>query len=225
MFTILLFKSLTTSLTRPFIRLDLTGCLQVILNTSKPVACCINDVSGLREILKVCAMVAGGEKELQAKPFFIGFSEPVSPLMQGKNAIKKSLLCAEKGIPNVVSSVPIAGATAPATFPAVLAIGNAEFLSQLVVIQLKKSGAPVVFGSQPSIMDMKTTIYSFGAPEAHFLDAALTELGHYYKLPVLGTAGQTDADIIDAQAATEATYQILMAALSGADFQNLVHGV
>jgi trimethylamine--corrinoid protein Co-methyltransferase len=142
--------------------------------------------------------------------------------MQGKDAIEKSFLCAEKGIPNMVYSIPMAGATTPATFAAVLAIGNAEFLSQLVVIQLKKPGAPVIFGSQPSIMDMKTTIYSFGAPEAHFLDAALTELSHYYKLPMFGTAGQTDADTIGTQAAAEATYQILMAALSGADF---VHGI
>jgi trimethylamine--corrinoid protein Co-methyltransferase len=54
------------------------------------------------------------------------------------------------------------------------------------------------------------------------LVVALTEISHYYKLPMLGTAGCTDSDVIDAQTATEATYQILMTALSGADF---VHDV
>ena len=201
---------------------DKVSLLQVILNCSKPVACCIADVSSLREMLKVCSMVAGGEKELQAKPFFIGTSEPVTPLTQGKDAMEKSLLCAEKGIPNVVYGMPMAGATTPATFPGCLAIANAEVLSQLVVVQLKRPGAPVIFGSMPGIMDMKTMIYSYGAPEMCLMIAALTELCHSYKLPMFGTAGCTDADIIGAQAGVEITYQILMSVLSGADF---VHDV
>jgi trimethylamine--corrinoid protein Co-methyltransferase len=201
---------------------DKVALLQSILNTSKPVSCCSNDVTSLDEMVAVCSMVAGGEKELQAKPFFISTSEPVSPLMQGKEAMEKSLFCAEKGIPNFVFSAPLAGATTPATFPAVLALANAEFLSHLVVIQLKKPGAPVIYGSHPTIMDMKTTIFSYGAPESAFLIAAITELGHYYKLPVFGTAGEVDTDIIDAQAAVETTYQILLSALSGAD---IIHGV
>ena len=201
---------------------DKVAILQAILNTSKPIAYCLVDVPRLKEVLDICSMVAGGEKQLQAKPFLIGSSEPVTPLVQGKEAMEKSLLCAERGIPNFVYSGLLAGATAPATFPAVLAVGNAEFLSQLVVIQLKKPGAPVIYGSIPLIMDMKTTIASYGAPEAGFLVTAATELGHYYKLPVFGKAGNTDADIVDPQAATEATYQILLSALSGADF---IHGL
>ena len=201
---------------------DKVSFLQVILNNSKPATCSLNDVSSLREVLKICSMVAGGEKELQRKPFFFGASEPVSPLMQGKDAMEKSLLCAEKGIPNVVYSMPMSGATTPATFPGTLAIGSAECLSQLVVLQLKKPGTPVIFGSLPSIMDMKTTIFSFGAPEMSLLVAALTEMSHYYKLPMFGTAGCTDADVIGAQAGAEIAYQILMTALSGAD---LVHDV
>ncbi|MFC1912535.1 trimethylamine methyltransferase family protein [Chloroflexota bacterium] len=201
---------------------DKVAILQSMLNTSKPITYALVDVPRLKEVLELCSMVAGGEKQLRAKPFLIGSSEPSSPLVQGKAAMEKSLLCAEKGIPNLVYSAQLAGATAPATFPAVLAAGNAEFLSQLVVIQLKKPGAPVIFGAIPSIMDMKTTIASYGAPEAGFLVAAMAEIGHYYKLPVFGKAGNTDSDIVDAQAATEATYQILLSVLSGADF---IHGL
>jgi trimethylamine--corrinoid protein Co-methyltransferase len=208
--------------TLPGVIADKVAILQAILNTSKPVAYCLIDVSSLREVIKFCAMVAGGEKELQAKPFLIGSSEPVTPLVQGKDAVEKSLLCVEKGIPNFVYSASLAGANAPATFPALLAMGNAEFLSQLVVIQLKKPGAPVIYGSIPTLLDMKTTICSYGAPESNFLPAAMAELGHYYGLPVFGKAGNTDSDIVDAQATAEATYQILLAALAGADF---IHGL
>ncbi|MFC1912566.1 trimethylamine methyltransferase family protein, partial [Chloroflexota bacterium] len=201
---------------------DKVSLLKVILNTSKPIMTGVNDVSYFRGMLEVCNIVAGGEEQLRKKPFFVSSSEPVSPLTQEKEAVEISLICAEKGIPNIVYSMPLAGATTPATWPGVLVIPTAEFLSQLVVIQLKYPGAPVILGSIPNIMDMKTTIFPYGAPELSLLVAALTEISHYYKLPIFGTAGCTDADMIGAQAAAEATYGILMSALSGADF---VHDV
>jgi len=212
----------TGHLTVPGAIADKVSLLQFILNSTKPVIAEINDVESLKEMIELCSIVAGGEEQLRKRPFLGGSSEPVSPLVEGKDAVEKSLLCAEKGIPNVVYSMPLAGATTPATWPGVLVIPAAEVLSQLVVIQLKNPGAPVIFGSIPNIMDMKTTIFPYGAPELSLLVAALTELCHYYKLPMFGTAGCTDADIIGAQAAAEVTYQILMSALSGAD---LVHDI
>jgi trimethylamine--corrinoid protein Co-methyltransferase len=212
----------TTHPTVPSAVADKMSLLHMVLHCSKPIACSINNVASLREMLRVCSMIAGGEKELRDKPFFVGSSEPVTPLSQEKDAMEYSLLCAEKRIPLFVYSMPMAGATTPATWPAVLVMGTAEVLSQLVVLQLKSPGAPVIFGSMPNMMEMRTTIYPYGAPELSFLVAALTEISHYYKLPMLGTAGCTDSDVIDAQTAAEVTYQILMTALSGADF---VHDV
>ena len=199
---------------------DKVGLLQMMLNTSKPLACGVIDGSSLSEMLKLCSVVAGGEEQLRKKPFFIGASEPVSPLVHGKGAMEISLLCADKGIPNFIYGMPMSGATTPATFAGTIAIANAEVLSQLAVLQLKYPGAPVIFGSLPSVMDMKTMIYAFGAPEMSLMVGALTELSHFYNLPMFGTAGCTDASIIGAQAGVEITYQILITALTGAD---LVH--
>ena len=196
--------------------------LQFLRNSSKPIFAENVDVPGLREMIDICALVAGGEERLRKKPFFGSSSEPVSPLIQGKEAVDKSLLCAEKGIPNIIYGMPMAGATAPATFAGCLAIANAEILSQLVAAQLKRPGAPVIVGAIPSIMDMKTTIFSYGAPELSLMVGALTELLHHYKLPVFGTAGCTDAENVGVQAAAEVTYQIMVTMLTGAD---LVHDV
>ena len=201
---------------------DKVALLQQVLNTSKPVVGCFNDASSLGEMIDLCSMVAGGEEQLRRKPFFIGTSEPVSPLTQERECMETSLLCAEKGIPNIVYGMQMAGATAPASFPGCLAMANAEVLSQLVVLQLKYPGAPIIFGSMPGIMDMKTTIYPYDAPELILMVGALTELCHYYKLPMFGTAGCTDAEVIGAQAGAAITYQILISALTGAD---LVHDI
>jgi len=201
---------------------DKVAVFQALTNTTKPVGYCLNDAESLREIIEVCSIIAGSEDQFRKKPFLIGSSEPVTPLTQDKDAVGKSLLCAEKGIPNIVYGFQMAGATTPTTWPGELVIASAEVLGQLVVIQLKKPGAPVLFGGMPSIMDMSTTIGSYGAPELAVNIAALTELCHYYKLPMLGTAGCTEAETIGAQTAAEVTYQIMLAGLSGADF---VHDV
>lgn len=208
--------------TVPPIIADKVSLLQAILNTSKPAGSQSKDVSSLREIIDLCAIVAGGEEQLRKKPFYMGSSQPVSPLIQGKDAMEKSLLCAEKGIPVCVYPMPMAGATVPATLPGTIAISNAEMLSQLVVLQLKNPGTPVIIGSMPSIMDMKTCIFGFGAPEMTVMLGALTELTHFYKLPIQGSAGHTDAGVIGVQATAEIIYQILISALSGAD---LVHNL
>jgi len=205
----------STHPTLPAAITDKVSLLQVILNTSKPITGEVNDASSLREMIDLCSIVAGGEERFKRKPFFIGSCEPVSPLIHGKDALEKSLLCAEKGIPCIVYNMPMAGTTTPATFAGCLAIANAEILSQLVVLQLKNPGTPVIYGSTPSIMDMRTTIYSHGAPELHFITAMLTELCHYYKLPMYGVSGSTDAGIIGVQAGIEATYEILVTALTG----------
>ncbi len=191
-------------------------------NSDKPLGSSMANLQSLRDQLEVCALVAGGADELRRRPFFFGSVEPISPLVHGRDALEKSLLLAEHGVPNVVYSMPMAGATAPATFAGTLALMNAEVLSHLAIIQLKRAGAPVVYGGMPNVIDMKTTIYPYGSPELNLLVGAATELAHHYDLPMLGTAGCTDAKVLGLQAGIEAAQQCLASVLSGA---NMVHDV
>jgi trimethylamine--corrinoid protein Co-methyltransferase len=69
-------------------------------------------------------------------------------------------------------------------------------------------------------MDMKTTVFSYGAAEMSLMVAAMAQMAQHYRLPFFGTAGCSDAKLPDAQAAAEAAFSCLSSALSGA---NLVH--
>ena len=75
---------------------DRVGILQFILNSSKPIVGQNNNVSTLRETIELCSIVTGGEEQLRKKPFFVNSCEPVTPLIQGEDALERSLLCAEK---------------------------------------------------------------------------------------------------------------------------------
>ncbi|MCX7591332.1 MAG: trimethylamine methyltransferase family protein [Kiritimatiellae bacterium] len=72
------------------------------------------------------------------------------------------------------------------------------------------------------MMDMHTVNYPYAAPEFHMGFAALADLGHFYRMPVWGLSGASDSKVVDAQAGAEASYQLLLAQLSGS---NLVHDV
>jgi trimethylamine--corrinoid protein Co-methyltransferase len=74
----------------------------------------------------------------------------------------------------------------------------------------------------PSIIDMRTTVGSYGAVEFHLLVAAASEMAAFYELPFYGTAGCTDALSLDEQAVAEATMEIFSTLLSKA---NIVHDV
>ncbi len=101
------------------------------------------------------------------------------------------MISAEAGIPVVYMPYCMMGGTAPMSRAAALAQCNAEILAGLVLHQLAAEGAPFIYGAMPSILDMKTTVGSYGAVEFHLLVAAAGELSASYGLPFYGTAGCT----------------------------------
>ena len=194
----------------------------MLLNITKPIVFTAHDKPGMNGIIEMSSLVAGGEESLKNNPFICLYAEPVSPLKHVGTALRKLLLAAEKEIPVVYTPCPMAGATGPVTMAGVLATSNAECLSGLVIHQLKKPGAPFITGGVISIMDMRDSILSYGAPELDLLSAGMADIAHYYHLPVFGTAGCTDFKTLDEQAAVEASISTLMSALSGS---NLVHDI
>ena len=200
-------------------RVSLAQCLK---NSTKPVLAMPVTLRALIDCQEMAALAAGGEDALRARPLLIVYSEPVSPLVHPDESLRKLLHCAEHEIPLVYTPYAAMGGTAPLSQAAIIAQMCAESLSGLVVHQLKRRGASFIFGGMPSVMDMKTTIFSYGAPEFQLGNSLMAEMAHYFKLPNFGTAGTSDSQVPDGQAVLEVTSSCIMAALSGA---NLVHDV
>lgn len=193
---------------------------QVFTYTEKPLVFCCKDTNSVRDIYEMALLIAGSPERFRQAPTIVHYSEPISPLLYYDPAVDKILFCAEKGIPLINFPAPQGGSTAPATFAGEIIQGSAESLSGLVLAQLVRPGAPFVYGAFTTIMDMRTTIFSYGAPEMSLMVAAMAQLAQHYGLPFFGTAGCSDAKFPDAQAAAEAAFSCLSSALSGA---NLVH--
>jgi len=200
-------------------RVSLAQCLR---NSAKPVLAMPVTLSALANCREMAALAAGGDDVLRARPIMIVYSEPVSPLVHPDESVKKLLHCAEHEIPLVYTPYAAMGGTAPMSQAAIVVQMCAESLSGLVVHQLKRRGAPFIFGGMPSVMDMKTTVFSYGAPEFQRGNTLMAEMAHHFELPNFGTAGTSDSQVFDGQSVLEVTSSCMMAALTGA---NLIHDV
>lgn len=194
----------------------------MVLNTSKPIVITAIDIEGYGDIIEMCEIVAGGEEELRRNPFMTLYAEPISPLLHSEEAAQKLVLAGKKQLPVVYTPCIMAGSTVPATLAGAMANGLAESLSGLVLNQQTNEGNPFIMGGVFTIMDMNTTIFSYGAPEFDLMMAALADMANFLNIPMFGTAGCTDSKLVDEQAAIEDAISILMSAQSGA---NLIHDV
>jgi trimethylamine---corrinoid protein Co-methyltransferase len=191
-------------------------------HTTKPIVFVTNDRASCQRAIDMAAAVAGGYEALAEQAHILLYSEPSSPLKQSETAIDKLLLMADYRLPVVHSPGPQMGATAPITMAGGLVMSVAEIMSSLVVHQLRRRGAPFVFGAGLHHMDMGSMQICYGSPEFQLTKAAIAQLGRWYGLPTWGYAGCSDAKVMDEQAAAEATMSVMMAKFTGA---NLIHDV
>ena len=195
---------------------------EILKNSVKPFYFEALDSASLTACIEMACAVRGGADELRKDPYVIHYCEPISPLTLPQESVENLLICADHGVPVIYIPLPMVGQSAPATLAGTLAQNTAESLSGLVITQLRRRGTPFVFGGIPSVLDMRTSLYSYGAVELNLLVASLSEMSLYYGLPMFGTAGCSDSCTIDEQTAVEYSMSCLMSALSGA---NLVHDI
>ncbi len=196
---------------------------EIVKNSNKPVVFIADSGKDIVKIYQIACLVTGGEEELKQKPFILSYSEAISPLRFPKNVMEKLIFCAEKGIPICLPSGSNAGGGAPVTLAGAMALGIAENFVGLVVHQLAGKGSPFLFGPNVSVLDMKSTVVSYGCPEWSLTQAALADMrDELYGLPIWAYAGASDAKVMDAQAGAEAMFSIVTAMLSRA---NLIHDV
>ena len=202
---------------------DLHHFRAMVANTTKPIIYTAWSRQNLQAIVEMAEAVAGGVEALQRSPFCALYAEPMAPLTHGRESCEKLLYICEKGLPVVYTPGLVTGASSPVTRAGAVVQANAELLSGLTICQLIREGTPVVAaGSGMMTMDMSSLLASYGAPEFMLDWCALSEMGHYYGLPIFGFAGVSDAKTFDQQAAAEGALWVMLAAQSGG---NLVHDV
>jgi trimethylamine--corrinoid protein Co-methyltransferase len=140
---------------------------------------------------------------------------PSPPLIWSAFGTHSLIHLARAGVPAQIVSMPLAGATAPATLAGSVVQHAAECLSGITLHQLARKGAPIVWGGAPAIFDMRHGTTPMGAMETAMIDAAYAQVGKHLGLPTHAYLGASDAKTIDAQAGLESGLTALVGALAG----------
>jgi trimethylamine--corrinoid protein Co-methyltransferase len=171
-----------------------------------------------RYAVEIALVLAGTEENLRHKPPLSSLICTIAPLGHDKEGIEAALVFAEAGIPVGFMGMPTMGSTAPAVPGGALAIGNAEAVSAMVLMQLVSPGAPVFQSLLVSGMDPQTAEYLVTLPEKYLCNVAAVQMAHEWGVPALGgTFGLNHTEPATWQLGRDSVYTALMCALAGTD--------
>jgi len=190
-----------------------------LCSTTKHVQAGVYTRQGLQDVITMAEYIMGGAEALRERPV-VSFitSWMVSPLMFASDVTTLLIDVCRAGMPVVLSSAPMAGSTSPITLAGTLAQLTAEELSGLVLTQLVNPGTPVLIGPIPATADMRSGSYLGGSIELGIANAAITQMAHFYNIPIYNSAGMTESKLPDIQAGIEKTQSIIQVALAGSNF-------
>lgn len=154
-----------------------------LTNTTKHCAFGPGNGKLLKKIMEMAAVIVGGAKRLAERPIVSFTTCPVSPLKLISECCEIIMESARNNVVCNILSMAMAGATSPATLAGTLVTHNAEILGGITLSQLTHKGAPVIYGSSTTAMDLKLAEASVGTPECALISGAVARLARYYALP------------------------------------------
>lgn len=196
--------------------MDLNTVYACCAGTLKHVGTSFTDASYVKDALEMLHMIAGGEEAWRARPFMSNSNCFVVPPMKfATESCQVMEACIEGGMPVLLLSAGMAGATAPSTIAGAIAQAVAECLAGLVYVNAVKPGHPAIFGTWPFGLDLRTGVMTGGSAEQALLSAGCAQMHKFYAVPGGAAAGIADAKTPDMQAGWEQMCSNVMAGLSG----------
>lgn len=154
------------------------------------------------------------QAEFEAAPYCYTVINTNSPRQLDIPMCQGIIDFARAGQCSVITPFTLSGAMAPVTIAGALALQHAEALAGIVLAQLVRPGAPVVYGSFTSNVDMKSGSPAFGTPE--FVKGAFGagQLARHIGLPWRGSAA-TASNMPDQQSVYEFMFSAWGSILGG----------
>jgi trimethylamine--corrinoid protein Co-methyltransferase len=186
--------------------------------TRKPIVLVTYELAGMLDAFEMAELVAGGREALAERPQMAVYINVTRGLLCNEDAVRKLLVCAERGVPALWIPVTSGGTTGPITLAGTIAVNTAGILAGVVLSQLAREGAPLVVpGFGGDSLDLRTMVDPYCGPEPKGVAASLA---HRWGLPMFSLGGGSDSKAVDGQAAAEASLTMLADALAGG---HLIH--
>ncbi len=174
---------------------------------------CLMGIPGLEKKVDLCmnmaAVLYGGDEAFREKPHLLTLINTASPLHLGNIGADTLVACARYRQPVIIAPGPMAGATGPVTIAGNLAVGNAEALAAIAAAQMLCPGIPVIYGLNPTTMNMRSGAVSIGSPLNALQMVYSARLAKAYNLPNRCGGTLTDAKFVGAQSGYESMMSMM----------------
>lgn len=198
------------------LEMDMNSIYASVAGTTKHIGMSFSDPSHVAPCMELIHELAGGEEAWRARPFISNSNCFVVPPMKfATESCETMEHCIAAGMPVLLLSAGMAGATAPSTIAGAVVQATAECLAGLVYVNAMAPGHPAVFGTWPFGLDLRTGAMCLGSGEQALLSSACAQMHQYYGLPGGAAGGASDSKMPDMQAGWEQMCSNVMTGLSG----------
>lgn len=171
-----------------------------------------------KDVIRMAEILHGGRAAIEETPALISLINCNSPLRWDDRMLDSLREYALAGQPVICTPFLLMGAMSPVTIPASLAQQIAEALTGIALVQVIRPGAPVVFGSFLSNIDMQSGSPQFGTPESGIGLLCTGQIARHFGLPFRGGGTLNSAHTADFQAGFQSLMTLMPTFLSGTNY-------
>ena len=185
--------------------------------SDKPFMGSVTEPSRAQDSVEMCEILFGKEF-VQNNTVMTSLININSPLTFDSIMMGALEVFASNNQASIISPFIVGGAMAPVSVVGTLTQVLAEVLAGIAYSQIIKPGAPVIFGTFVTSIDMNSGAPTFGTPEASQILYGAGQLARRMDLPFRSGGGLCGSKLPDAQAAYETANTLNAALLGGVNF-------
>ncbi len=179
-------------------------------HTSKPLEYLCEFAESLGVVIEIAEAIRGGRENLVERPYFAHIVTPL-PIYYARTHTDQIIRAAEYGVPLIIGTVTIGGASSPITMAGCLAHALATDLAALVLSHLVRPGSFCMLGSDVSFLESATGGIG-GFSQMYLADLATCQVMRSLDLPsATGIGGGSSARRFDEDAVWEISCNMMNA--------------
>ncbi len=186
--------------------------------SNKPVMGMAMNRLGANQQIDLMDIAIGENRNIEDAHWIGVVVNPHSPLAWEPEGLETIFEFVKRNQPVVLSPAIMAGIAGPIDLVGTSVVQNAELLSGIVLTQLIRPGASIVYSTASTIADMRRASFCAGSPETMLINLPCLQLARdRYNLPARTMCGLTESSEIDIQAGFESMMSMMFGYLNGAN--------
>ncbi|MEZ4539920.1 MAG: trimethylamine methyltransferase family protein [Chloroflexota bacterium] len=186
-----------------------------LTHSRKPVVSGAFTEHGVERMAEMMQLFRHDRADLIARPMSIFTITATGMFRYSEDSCQNLLDCVEWGIPVEIVPVTLMGLIAPVSLVGATVFHTVDTLAGIVMAQIVRPGAPVLFGGAPAEFHMRAATSPMLGIQALHLDVAYAAVGKALGFPTQSYMALSDSKFLDAQAGAETFGSALLAALAG----------